>query len=99
MRRPKALVVIGIALVAILAIVVAGVALSGGDDNAGTTSRPSEAPSGDAPPPTPGALPQEFVECMADRGFEIQSENDIHSAPPQVLQACFGSLHRGGGGP
>jgi hypothetical protein len=33
---------------------------------------------------------------MADRGFEVESSADIHSAPPDVLQACFGSLHSGG---
>jgi hypothetical protein len=27
---------------------------------------------------------------MAARGYEISSQADIHAAPPQVLQACFG---------
>jgi hypothetical protein len=42
---------------------------------------------------TPGDLPPEFVTCMAANGFEITSSAEIHSAPPQVLQECFGSNH------
>jgi hypothetical protein len=39
----------------------------------------------------------EFLECMAEQGYEVQSPTEIHAAPPQVLQACFESLHQGGG--
>jgi hypothetical protein len=56
-----------------------------------------ERPTSPAPPNASSTLPPAFVECMADRGFEIESPADIHSAPPQVLQACFGALHQGGG--
>jgi hypothetical protein len=30
---------------------------------------------------------------MAEQGYEITSSADIHSAPPDVLQACFGASH------
>jgi hypothetical protein len=96
----KRLVVIGMALVAIVATVAAGIALTGGDDEARTTNpSSSEAPSGEPAPPTPGGLPPEFVACMAEQGFEIESQADVHSAPPQVLQACFGSFHGRGAAP
>jgi len=85
-------------LVTIGAVVV-GLALSGctGDDEEKATTSPPppvEAPSGGATPPSdPGALPPEFVKCMADQGYEVKSSADIHTAPQQVLQTCFGSLH------
>jgi hypothetical protein len=70
---------------------------SGDDEGASTTpTRPNEVetPSGGAAPPSgPGQLPPEVLECMAEQGFEVRSSADIHSAPPQVLQACFGSIH------
>ncbi|GEM_PF-6655989 len=85
---------------------VIGLVLSscGDDDEQATTSptsvAPVEAPSeGSTPPGDPGALPPEFVECMAKQGYEIKSSADIHSVPQQVLQECFGSLHQGGGAP
>lgn len=95
------------------ALGAAGIALvlsgCGGDDKKTTTSpattRPApsdavEAPNeGDAPAGAAGQLPPEFVRCMADQGYEIESPAEFHSAPPEVLQTCFGSLHGGGGGP
>jgi hypothetical protein len=39
------------------------------------------------------------VECFADRGFNLTSPTEIHSAPPQVVEECFGALHQGGGLP
>ncbi|MBA3263513.1 MAG: hypothetical protein H0T69_13790 [Thermoleophilaceae bacterium] len=70
---------------------------SGEDEDTTTNPAPSggaEAPSeGAAPPTDPSALPPEFVKCMAEQGFEVKSSADIHSAPQQVLQACFGSIH------
>jgi hypothetical protein len=97
-RRPRAVIAVALALVA-LALMLA--ACSDDDDGEASTSpAPSEAPSGGTTPPTaPGSLPPEFVECMAGQGFAIKAPADIHSAPPQVLQACFGSLHDGGGVP
>jgi hypothetical protein len=97
LKRPRALIAVAL-LVALVAIVVGGIALAGGggDEETTTSPAPSEAPSAGAAP-SPGALPPEFVECMADRGFDIESSADIHSAPPQVLQECFG--HSGGVGP
>lgn len=68
----------------------------------GPAPAPTEAPEpsgGATPPGAPGSLPQEFFECVADQGVEIESEADLHLVPPQVLQACFGALHGGGGGP
>ena len=53
-----------------------------------------------APTATPDSvsqLPPAFVQCMADRGFTVTSSDDVHSAPPDVLQTCFGTLHGGGG--
>ncbi|MBA2630686.1 MAG: hypothetical protein H0U84_06660 [Thermoleophilaceae bacterium] len=86
-------------LVTIGALVV-GLVLSGcaGDDQEATPNpAPSdgvEAPNGGATPPSdPGALPPEFVQCMTDQGYDIESSADIHTAPQQALQACFGSLH------
>lgn len=87
-------------LVAIGALVI-GLGLAGcaGEDEekATTTSAPPvDAPSGSAPPPSdPSALPPEFVDCMAAKGYKVKSSADIHSAPQQVLQACFGALHGG----
>ncbi len=46
-----------------------------------------------------GALPEELLECFADKGYDIESSAEIHSAPPQVVQACFESLHQGGASP
>jgi hypothetical protein len=82
-----------------LALVMLAVTLTacGGDDDETTTSpSPSvEAPSGGGVPPSGDldALPPGFVECMADQGYEIESSEDVHAAPPEVLQACFGSGH------
>lgn len=90
-----------IAVVVALALVVG--ACRGGDDrdeNARTSPPRSQAPDGGeggTPPASPGQLPPEFVKCMAEKGFDVTSSADIHSAPPQVLQACFGALHQGGG--
>jgi hypothetical protein len=86
---------------AMLALILG--ACSDGDDSADkaeTAPPPAQAPRDDdsgTPPASPGQLPPAFVQCMAEQGFEIQSSGDIHSAPPQVVQACFGALHRGGG--
>jgi hypothetical protein len=78
-------------------VLVIGLALSacGGDDNpppAGTAETPSPSSATDG-------LPPQFIECMARAGYEIESADDIHSAPQQVLQTCFGSLHQGGASP
>jgi hypothetical protein len=51
------------------------------------------------PPSAPRQLPPEFLECMADQGFDVSSPDEIHSAPPQVLQGCLESLHQGDGAP
>lgn len=83
----------------VVALVLAVAACAGGDDEEASTSpAPAEAPSeGEAPPASPGQLRPEFVKCMAEQGFDVKSSAAIHSAPPQVLQACFGALHQGGG--
>ena len=93
MRRPGAFLAVALALVALAAC-------SGDDDKEATTNpAPSEPPSGDAPPPSPSGLPPELVQCFAERGFDVRSPTAIHSAPPQVVQECFGALHQGGGPP
>ena len=61
----------------------------GGDNNdAARTPTPT-------PTPTPTDLPPEFVKCMEDQGFAVTSSDEIHAAPPDVLQRCFGTLHGG----
>jgi hypothetical protein len=102
MRRPPAVVAVPLALVVLVAIVLGGIAVAGGDDE--TVNPPARdgvpAPTEATPTPSdPSALPPQFVRCMADQGFEVNSPDDIHVAPPQVLQTCFGSLHQGGGTP
>lgn len=104
MRRPRAVVVVPLVLVVVIAIVLGGIALAGGGDEE-TTTNPGprdgvEAPTDTtAPPSDPSGLPPDFVKCMAEQGFEVSSPDDIHAAPPQVLQTCFATLHQGGGGP
>ena len=83
---------------AVIALTLA--ACSGDDEDKAATSPPppAEAPGGGAAPPSdPSQLPPEFIKCMAKQGYDVKSSADIHSAPPQVLQRCFGSLHQGGG--
>jgi hypothetical protein len=87
------------AIVAAFALALV-IATCSGDDDEGDGNRPAdppaaEAPSGGggAPQPDPGQLPPKFTRCMAKRGFAIKALDDIHAAPPQVLQACFGALH------
>ena len=72
-----------------------------GDDKPPATPPPAQAPPGGdgAPRPSASQLPPEFIECMAAEGYEFESSADVHSAPPQVLQKCFGSLHGSGGAP
>jgi hypothetical protein len=98
-RRLRGLVAVASVLLA-LALVLA--ACGGGDQEETTTSpapSPGVAPPGGDGTPSPGALPPALVQCFADRGFPLESPTEIHSAPPQVVQACFGLLHQGGGAP
>jgi hypothetical protein len=85
---------------ATIGALVIGLALSGcGGDNEEATTTPAPSETTETPTqeaPNPNALPPEFLQCMADQGFEISSADNIHSAPPQILQACFQSLHEGG---
>jgi hypothetical protein len=97
-RRRGTLIALGLAPALALALVMLAVTLAacGGDDDETTTSpSPSvEAPSGGVPPSGDlDGLPPGFVECMADQGYETESSEDVHAAPPEVLQACFGSGH------
>ena len=88
-----------IAVLVALAPIVAGCS-SGDDGDEEATPTPTQTPFGDgrdAPPASPGQLPPEFMRCMADQGYDVESSADVHSAPPQVLQACFTALHEGGG--
>jgi hypothetical protein len=97
-RRPPAVISITLALIV---LILAG--CGGGDDDDPTTASPTpdrvEAPEEAAPPAdAPSDLPPEFVDCMADQGYDIGSSAEIHSAPQEALQACFSSLH-GSAGP
>ena len=91
MTRSRAAIALPLTLLALV------LAACGRDDEETTTTSPApsvEAPSGGAAQPSDlGALPPGFVECMADEGYEIESSAEIHSAPPEVLQACFGAGH------
>ena len=95
MRRRRAVIALALMLIAL------ALGACGGDDDEEATTRPAptEAPSGGATPPSPSALPPELLQCFADKGYEIESPNEIHSAPPQVVQECFSALHGGGGVP
>ena len=92
MSRPRALISAALALVVIAVIV--GVAVAGGGGEETTTSPP---PAAAPPQPAGSQLPPAFFECLADQGIEVDpSSADLHSLPPQALQACFESLHGGG---
>lgn len=97
-RRPLAVIVTAVALASLV-----GACGDSDDEDGKPTATPpaSETPFGGSGPTPPSAsqLPPEFIQCMADQGFEIQSPDEIHSAPQQALQTCFGSLHSGGGTP
>jgi hypothetical protein len=97
--RPRAVIWVALALVALVAIVVGGIALAGSGDEESTTSPPAEAPSGSAIP-SQGTLPPGITECLADQGFDLESPDELHSAVPQeVINECFNALHQGGGAP
>jgi hypothetical protein len=72
----------------VIALALAGCG-GGGDPKTSTPATTS------APPPSRSAsqLPPAFLKCMRDRGYEVTSPDQIHSAPPEVLQECFGALH------
>jgi hypothetical protein len=91
-RRARALVALVLTLVALTLVLTA---CSGDDDDEATKQpAPSGARSGDSTSPTPSALPPELLECFAKRGYKLQSPAEIHSAPPEVVQECFGLLHQ-----
>jgi hypothetical protein len=81
----------------LLALVALGIAGCGGGNGEEGPRDGVEAPGAT----TTGldSLPPEFVKCMADRGYEIESSADIHLAPSNVVQACFESVHQGDGAP
>jgi hypothetical protein len=83
--------------IGLLAIALVLSSCTGDDDDADRTPAApdaAEGPNGGASPPADaGQLPPEFIRCMADRGYKVKSSADVQSAPPQVLQACFGSIH------
>lgn len=115
MRRPKAVLSVAVALVVLVAIVVGGIAIAGssGDDEGenatpATTSPRSDPPGGSAAPPSGlGGFPPQFLQCLEDRGVDVeglegQDPNEIFhggAVPPEVLSACFGVLHGGSGAP
>jgi hypothetical protein len=83
----------------LLALVALGIAGCG--DGADAPRDRVEAPGATTSDTTsaPESLPPQFVKCMADRGYEIKSSADIHSAPPKIVQACFEAAHQGGRAP
>ena len=97
---PRAVIWVALALVALVGIVVGGIALAGsGDEETSTSPVPSEAPGAGAAP-SQGALPPQITECLADHGFDLESPDQLHSAVPQeVINECFNALHQGGGAP
>jgi hypothetical protein len=99
-KRPRTLIASSLAMIVLIALIVVGITLAGGDDDdTSTTAPPGDAVEAPSATPTPGGLPPEFFECLADQGVVIESSDEIHSVSPEVLQACFGSLHGGGGAP
>lgn len=91
-----------VSVAAVLVALVLTLGACGGDDDEEATTNPApavEAPNDGNPPPGAGALPPQLLECFADKGYEVQSPTEIHSAPPEVVQECFGALHQGGGAP
>jgi hypothetical protein len=82
----------------VLALVL-GACLGSDDEEPTPSPPPAESRNGDAAPPSPSGVPPELLECFADRGYDLKSPAEIHSAPPQVVQECFGLLHQGGGQP
>jgi hypothetical protein len=93
MRRPRAVIAVALTLIA---VVVGVIALAGGDSEDTTTSPASRRTTTEDATPrnAAGTLPPEFVDCMAEQGYEVDSPDEIHSAPPQALQACLASLHQ-----
>jgi hypothetical protein len=76
----------------VIGLVVPG---CGGGDDEGETARPAPSATPGESAPTPSGLPPEFLECMAAQGYDVEQGADIHSAPMELLQRCFGSLHGG----
>jgi len=67
-----------------------------GDDNPAPPPAADTAPGDEGSTPlSAGELPPAFMRCMAKQGFPIESPDEIHSAPQQVLQACFWTLPGG----
>jgi hypothetical protein len=77
-------------------VLAMGLALSACGEDERAVETPTATPS---PSSATSGLPPEFLACMADQGYAIESADDVHSAPQQVLQVCFGSLHQDGGSP
>jgi hypothetical protein len=108
-RRPRAVLSVALALFVLVAIVVGGLAIAGdGGDDEGTTATPTTTPatsrarSESAGPPSLGALPPAFVQCLADQGVDVESitsESLVDVIHSPSGSACFGVLHQGGGAP
>jgi hypothetical protein len=115
MRRPKTVLSVAMALVVLVAIVVGGIAIacSSGDDGGENATPASASPRSDppggsvAPPGGLGGFPPQFLQCLKDRGVDVEGlegedPSDIFhggAVPPEVLNACFGVLHGGSGAP
>ena len=104
MSRPRVVILIAVALVALVAILIGGIAIAGGSGDGETTTTPtttaapSDAPGESAVPPALRAFPPQFLQCLRDRGVDLKgldSNELLHGGgvPPQVLTACFEALH------
>jgi hypothetical protein len=102
-------ILVAMALVAVIAMVVVGIAVAGGggdDGESSTSAAPAAAPSDAAAPPgVASQLPPGFAECLADQGVAIPEGAGLNevfhggAVPPEVLNQCFQRLHQGGGTP
>jgi hypothetical protein len=91
-RRPLALIAVNLAFV-VLSLTV--VACGGSDDEETTTNTPApgvEGPRGAPPSSAPTGFPPEFVQCMADKGVDVSSQDAIH-ADQQAFSECLPYLH------
>jgi hypothetical protein len=91
MRRSRSLLAVLAGVLFALTLTSCG----GGDETTTTPAPAAQSPlgGGATPPSSTRQLPPAFVRCMAAQGYNVQSSDDIHSAPMAALQQCFGALH------
>jgi hypothetical protein len=90
--------VIPIAVALVLAVAGCG---SGDGDDPPSTPATSAGPlgRGTAPPPGASGSGEPVVDCMAQKGFKVDSPDDIQTPEAQqALSECLQVIHGGGGG-